>query len=183
MQLASLATPTIAIISDTHLSHGRRFPPACINRLREADAIVHAGDFSTEAALQELRESGPPVYAVHGNVDTPALCQELPLALQLDIDGVSIGIVHDAGPALGRLERMRERFPAVAAVIFGHSHSPLHEMSPHGFQIFNPGSPTQRRRAPTHTMGLARIAAGAIDFRHIHLPEPPAVSKGRRGKA
>jgi putative phosphoesterase len=132
---------------------------------------MHAGDFSTEGTLQELRELGPPVYAVHGNVDTPALCRELPDTLEVDIGGVSIALVHDAGRALGRIERMRERFPAAAAVIFGHSHSPLHEASPDGFQIFNPGSPTQRRRAPTHTMGLASIDAGAIDFRHIHLPE------------
>jgi putative phosphoesterase len=133
---------------------------------------MHAGDFSTESVLGELRELGRPVYAVHGNVDTPTLCQELPASLEVAFGGVLIGMVHDAGGALGRLERLRQRFPEAAAVIFGHSHSPLHEVGAEGFQIFNPGSPTQRRRAPTHTMGMAHILDGAIDFQHVHLPDP-----------
>lgn len=132
---------------------------------------MHAGDFSTEAVLRELRELGPPVYAVHGNVDTPGLCRELRATLEVDIGGVPLAMIHDSGRSLGRMRRLRQRFPAAAAVIFGHSHSPLHEVSADRFHIFNPGSPTQRRRAPTHTMGLARISGGAIDFQHIHLPD------------
>lgn len=151
-------------------------PAACAHRLLAADAILHAGDFSTEEVLRELRELGPPVYAVHGNVDAPALCRELPATLEIEIGGVPIGMIHDAGRTVGRLARMRERFPTAVAVIFGHSHSPLHEVGPEGFQIFNPGSPTQRRRAPTHTMGLARIVDEAIDFKHIHLPDPSPCS-------
>ena len=58
---------------------------------------------------------------------------------------------------------MRERFPDADAVVFGHSHIPLHEEAD-GFQIFNPGSPTDRRRAPAHTMGLARVEGGAVEF-------------------
>ena len=62
------------------------------------------------------------------------------------------------GRRRGRLERMRRRFGDRAdAVVFGHSHLPLHERAADGFQIFNPGSPTERRRAPAHTMGLARV--------------------------
>ena len=69
-------------------------------------------------------------------------------------------MIHDAGPAAGRLGRMRNRFPDADAVVFGHSHIPLHETRD-GFQIFNPGSPTERRRSPHHTMGIARIGAAA----------------------
>jgi predicted phosphodiesterase len=79
-------------------------------------------------------------------------------------------MVHDAGPARGRLERQRARFGDCAAVVFGHSHIPLHETSPDGaFQLFNPGSPTDRRRQPHHTMGEATIASGRITFTLLPL--------------
>ncbi len=65
---------------------------------------------------------------------------------------------------------MRRRFGASAgAVVFGHSHLPLHERAADGFQIFNPGSPTERRRAPAHTMGLARVDGDRIEFELVEL--------------
>ena len=77
------------------------------------------------------------------------------------------------GAADGRLARLRRRFASAEAdaVVFGHSHIPLHERDPAtGFQIFNPGSPTDRRRQPTHTMGQARISEdGAVSFELIDL--------------
>ncbi len=78
-------------------------------------------------------------------------------------------MVHDGGPARGRLGRLRRRFPAADAVIFGHSHIPLHERAQDGFQIFNPGSPTDRRRQPHHTMGLAEVEGGAVRFALVDL--------------
>jgi uncharacterized protein len=51
--------------------------------------------------------------------------------------------------------------------VFGHSHLPLHERTEDGFQIFNPGSPTERRRAPVHTMGMARVEDGEVEFELI----------------
>ena len=67
------------------------------------------------------------LVAVHGNVDSAELRRELPESTAIDIEGATIAIVHDAGPAKGRLARMRARFPDADAVIFGHSHMPLHE--------------------------------------------------------
>ena len=64
---------------------------------------------------------------------------------------------------------MRKRFPEADAVVFGHSHLPLHEQSRDGFQIFNPGSPTERRRAPRHTMGIATVSGGRVAFELIAL--------------
>jgi predicted phosphodiesterase len=79
-------------------------------------------------------------------------------------------MTHDAGPRTGRLERMRRRFGDRAdALVFGHSHLPLNERAEDGFQMFNPGSPTERRRAPRHTMGLARLADGNVRFELIEL--------------
>jgi putative phosphoesterase len=159
----------VALISDTHMPRrGRRLPDACVARLKAADAIIHAGDLMELEVLHELQALGPPVHAVRGNVDSAPLQARLPLQRVLDLDGVRVGVLHDAGPRTGRLERMRRRFSDVQAVVFGHSHIPLHEERG-GFQIFNPGSPTERRRAPRHTMGVATIADGRIAFELVEL--------------
>ena len=162
----------VAIISDTHLPRGdRALPAACVERLRGADLILHAGDLVTAAVLADLRALGPPVEAVHGNVDDAQVRMLLPSARLVNADGVRIAMTHDGGGAAGRLERLRARFADVDAVVFGHSHIPLHERDDEsGFQIFNPGSPTDRRGQPVHTMGLARVGGdGALSFELIEL--------------
>jgi uncharacterized protein len=135
--------------------------------MRSADLIVHAGDFSTEEVLSEFEALGPPVAGVHGNVDSLELQRRLPPERVVELGGISIGVLHDGGPSRGRLERLRRRFPGAAAVVFGHSHMPLRERAPDGFQIFNPGSPTERRRAPGHTMGIARVERGSVSLEHL----------------
>jgi putative phosphoesterase len=159
----------IAVISDTHLPRGsRRLPEECVDRLRAADLILHAGDLMRLPVLEQLESYGP-VVAVHGNVDDSEVCAALPEVTSVDAGAVTIGLVHDAGPAKGRLARLRGRFPDADAVVFGHSHVPLHERAPDGFQIFNPGSPTERRRAPRHTMGIATVVGGQLTFELIAL--------------
>ncbi len=161
----------IAIISDTHLPKGsRRLPDACVERLRAADAIVHAGDLSTLAMLRQLQGYGR-VVAVHGNVDDAGVRAALPATALLDAGGARLAVIHDAGPSRGRLERLRRRFgdAGVDAVVFGHSHIPLHERGADGFQIVNPGSPTERRRAPHHTMAIAHARDGAVRFALVDL--------------
>jgi uncharacterized protein len=152
----------IAVISDTHLPRGaRRLPDACIERIASADLLLHAGDFSTLAVLRELEAIGPPLFGVHGNVDSAELCRLLPEERVVEAAGARIAMVHDAGLSEGRLTRMRVKFGERAdVVVFGHSHTPMHEQAEDGFQILNPGSPTERRRAPRHTMGLIRVESG-----------------------
>lgn len=159
----------LALIADTHLPRGdRRVSERCVDVLRAADLIVHAGDFSRPSVLADLRELGP-VAAVHGNVDSQELRRELPETISLELEDVVLGVIHDAGPAKGRLERLRARFPDAHAVVFGHSHMPLHEEHG-GFQIFNPGSPTERRRAPQRSMGEAKVNGARIEFEQLALP-------------
>ena len=159
----------IAIVSDTHLPRGaRRLPEACVARLRAADLIVHAGDFVTVELLEQLRSLGE-VVAVHGNVDDAAVRAELPLTATVAAGDCTLGVIHDAGAATGRVRRLRARFPGVDAVIFGHSHIPLHARDENGFQIFNPGSPTDRRRSPFHTMGVAWVSGEELTFELIAL--------------
>ena len=152
----------IAVISDTHLPRGaRRLPEACAERIAAADLLLHAGDFLTVDVLRDLEAIGPPLLGVHGNVDSAELRRLLPAERVVEAEGARIAMVHDAGPRAGRLARLRARFGDRAGlVVFGHSHLPLHEQADDGFQILNPGSPTERRRAPAHTMGLIRVAGG-----------------------
>lgn len=149
------------MISDTHAPRRGPLPAVCLARLGAADAILHAGDWSDMATLAMVRGLGRPLVAVHGNVEEAAVRAALPATAELEAGGLRIGVVHDAGPAAGRLERLRRRFPGTLGVVFGHSHIPLHQVAPDGFFILNPGSPTDRRRQPRHTMAEIEIAAGA----------------------
>jgi putative phosphoesterase len=159
----------IAVIADTHMPKGRRaLPDECVARIREADALIHAGDFSAGSVLADLRELCPVVLGVHGNVDDAELRRELPESLSLEVGSRTVAVLHDAGPRQGRLHRLRARFPEADAVVFGHSHLPLHEEE-NEFQIFNPGSPTERRRAPERSMGLLHPEPSGLRFEHLWL--------------
>lgn len=149
----------IAVISDTHMPRGSRaLPAACVERLLAADLIVHAGDVVAASFLDELRALGPPVQAVHGNMDDAQLRSELPEELVVEAAGVRIGVLHIPGPSAGREARLAARFPGCGAVVYGHTHMPQVERHG-GVWILNPGSPTERRRSPDRTM-LELVAEG-----------------------
>ena len=153
----------VAVISDTHLPRGARvLPEACVERLRAADLILHAGDLVSAAFLEELRALGPPVQAVVGNMDEPALRAELPKELVAEAGEARIGMVHIPGPAAGREPRLAARFPGCDAVVYGHTHVPQVERAG-GVWILNPGSPTERRRAPAHTMLELRVTGRDVE--------------------
>jgi uncharacterized protein len=158
----------IAVIADTHLPRGvRRLPPECVRFLSEANLVLHAGDVVAESALAELRSFGP-VHAVAGNMDHEALQATLPKRCVLEIEGVQIGMVHDAGPRAGREERLTAAFPGCSAVVYGHTHVP--QLERHGdVWIVNPGSPTERRSAPGHSMALLRVSDGALEPTLVRL--------------
>ena len=142
----------VAVVSDTHMPRGSRvLPPECVRRLAAADLVLHAGDLVSLAFLTELRAFGPPVEAVHGNVDEPALQALLPQERVVAVEDVRIGLVHVPGPRAGREARLARRFPGCDAVVYGHTHRPQLERV-EGLWLLNPGSPTERRRAPTRTM-------------------------------
>jgi putative phosphoesterase len=155
-----------------------------VRLLRGADLILHGGDFVAAAVLEELRALGPPVEAVQGNMDErghvgwflkksgwvtgllpltrqrsgrhPELKETLPLQRVIEVDGVPIGMVHVAGPRAGREARLAARFPDCEAVVYGHTHVPQVERFQH-LWILNPGSPTERRSAPVHSMLVVTV--------------------------
>jgi uncharacterized protein len=160
----------VAAIGDTHLPRGARLlPEECLRRLRESDLILHTGDHSSLASLEDLRALGPPVHAVIGNVDEPALREQLPEELVVPVGDVRIGMTHVPGPRQGREERLLQRFPGCDAVVYGHTHAPQLERRG-SVWILNPGSPTERRRSPTRTMLELRIQGTTIEPSLIQLP-------------
>jgi uncharacterized protein len=131
-----------------------------VRRLEEADLILHAGDFVASSVLEELRRYGP-VEGVYGNMDDPALRESLPKQHVVEVGGARIGMVHSAGPRAGREVRLVSRFPGCGAVVYGHTHIPQVER-PEGVWILNPGSPTERRAAPAHSLLVVRVDDGQI---------------------
>jgi putative phosphoesterase len=130
-------------------------------QLAAADLILHAGDVCTAEALDEL-SSYAPVRVVLGNNDGPDVASFGAVeTAELDLDGLRVAMVHDAGPATGRLSRLNRRFPGADLVVFGHSHIPL-DQAAGNMRIFNPGSPTDRRRQPAGTVGVLEIDTGRL---------------------
>lgn len=160
--MGMLATVRAMVLADTHAPRRwRRCPPAVAEHLRGADLILHAGDVCTAGVLDELSGYAP-VHVVHGNNDGPDVAAwGAPETLELDLAGLAVAMVHDSGPAAGRCARLRRRFPAARLVLFGHSHIPL-DQAGDGIRIFNPGSPTDRRRQPQGTFGLLHIDDGLL---------------------
>jgi uncharacterized protein len=175
----------IAVLADTHISDitnsakrarpAKGLPKAAYKILTDADAIIHAGDVVGEEFLQALRAIAP-VYAVLGNND---LTLALPQHLELEFERLAIAVIHDSGSSKGRAMRMRKKFPLADIVVFGHSHIPMNvvekdlsppiDVPPKALRLFNPGSPTDRRRQPKHTMGLLTLTSGKAQAEIIHL--------------
>jgi uncharacterized protein len=152
----------VVVLSDTHAPRfWKSCPPAVASWLRAADLILHAGDVCTAKVLEELAGYAP-VRAVLGNNDLAEVAGwGAPPTLEFDIDGLPVAMIHDSGQASGRLRRMRALFPAAELVVFGHSHIPL-DASDASMRIFNPGSPTDKRRQPHRTLGVLEVADGRL---------------------
>ena len=148
------------MLSDTHVSSStsRVLPRAVLEAAATADVIVHAGDFVGPEVLEALSALAP-VHAVLGNNDH-GLVGRLPATTEFDLGGVSFAVVHDSGPTAGRSNRLARMFPTAELVVFGHSHQPWSSPGVNGQWLLNPGSPTQRRRAPTHTFAWVEAGDG-----------------------
>ncbi len=159
----------VVVVSDTHIRRGgtRRLPDSAYPYLDRADVILHAGDIVVGEVLDELRGFAP-VTAVLGNNDVE-LTGILPETVVDDIGGVRVGMIHDSGPSGGRAGRMRRRFPEADVVVFGHSHIPWNTEGLDGQLLFNPGSPTERRAQPHHTLGTLELVDGRVADAKVHV--------------
>jgi putative phosphoesterase len=156
---------SVLVLSDTHIGAGGadKLVRLLGRRLRDAEAILHAGDITDREVLALLSRFAP-TYAVLGNND-----HGLPLPQQriVELRGRTIGMVHDSGDAIGRGPRLHRWFPDADVVVFGHSHLPWNEVDEraedgHRQLHLNPGSPTQRRRAPRCTIAWLDLADGEV---------------------
>jgi putative phosphoesterase len=158
----------VVVVADTHIRRGgsRRLPDAAYAHLERADVILHAGDILVGEVLDELAGFAP-VHAVLGNNDQE-LVGVLPEVVELDLEGVKVAMVHDSGDAAGRARRLRRRFPDAGVVVFGHSHIPWLAPGLDGQVLLNPGSPTERRRQPVHTLATFDVEDGRLVAPGIH---------------
>jgi len=153
----------VAVISDTHTSGmSRTVPFSAWPFLETADHILHAGDVVDPALVDELKSLAP-LTVVMGNCDALDIRDRGATdEARVELGGVKIGMIHDSGLTDGRRARMRARFPDERVVVFGHSHMPVNE-DEDGLLLFNPGSPTWKRRAPFPSMGLLWISNGEVE--------------------
>ncbi|WP_442576709.1 metallophosphoesterase family protein [Microbacterium sp. F51-2R] len=157
-------TTRLLLISDTHIpGRARRLPAAVLREADAADLIVHAGDWVAASVLEELSQHGE-VLGVYGNNDGADLRALLPEVARQTIEGLRFAVIHETGDAKSRERRMDAAFPDVDVLVFGHSHIPWDTVTPRGLRLLNPGSPTDRRRQPRHTMMIATVEAdGRVD--------------------
>ena len=163
-------------MADTHIraGRGRRLPDAVYALLADVDAVLHAGDIVEPALLHEL-EAFAPTHAVLGNNDVGELTGVLSETIELDCDGARIAMIHDSGPTKGRAARMKARFPDADLVVYGHSHIPFDGDGLDGQRLLNPGSPTERRAQPHHTVGLVTVEGGRLTTKILRVdPDPPS---------
>jgi putative phosphoesterase len=165
-----VSTTRIVVTGDTHLGPRRRrpLPAALLAACADADHVLHTGDVTDAALLDELAALAP-LAGVAGNCDGWDVAARLPVEQTVEIGGQLIALVHDPGPERGRRERLRARFAGVRALCFGHTHLPVCD-DRDGFLLLNPGSPTERRRAPWHSYAELTIGpGGALGARIVRL--------------
>jgi putative phosphoesterase len=161
-------TTRLLLVADTHVpKRARTIPDAVRRAASEVDLIVHAGDWVTEAVLDEFLALGP-VLGVWGNNDGDDLRARLPEIARAEIEGVRVAVVHETGAATGRERRMDAAFPDTDLLVFGHSHIPWDTTTPAGLRLLNPGSPTDRRRQPRCTMMTLALAEGTTRDLALH---------------
>lgn len=162
----------LVAVADTHVpKRARELPAQVWAAIDTSDVVVHAGDWVSEALLDEFERRSRRLVAVWGNNDGAELRRRLPEVARVTIGGVRLAVVHETGPRQGREHRADNDFPDVDVLVFGHSHIPWDSVSPNGLRLLNPGSPTDRRRQPSCSYLTARIAAGVLtDVRLHRLP-------------
>lgn len=158
----------IGVVSDTHMPrHGKQLPRALRRGLAGTDIIIHAGDWQTLDVYKQFRAFAP-VEGVAGNVDGPDIADAFGYKKVLQLGGCRIGLVHGhLGRGRTTPERARNAFKDgnVDIIVFGHSHIPFDEHID-GIRLFNPGSPTDKRRQPAFSYGLITLNED-ISIEHI----------------
>jgi putative phosphoesterase len=159
----------IGVISDTHIpKHAPRVPDAALRSFADVELILHAGDLSSLAVLDQLAAYAP-VEAVQGNVELPEVQAALPIKREIVVGGCAIGLVHILGERARYARTARREFPSARVVVFGHSHIPYVEDAD-GLLLLNPGSATVRRAQPHCTVAILTSTDGQPRATILALP-------------
>ena len=159
----------LLLISDTHVpARARDLPAPVWTAVEAADVVVHAGDWVSVDLLDLLEERAARLVGVWGNNDGPPLRERLPEVAHVELAGLRFAVVHETGAAAGRERRCAAAYPDVDVLVFGHSHIPWDTTAVNGLRLLNPGSPTDRRRQPTHTWMTADVVGGALVGPTLH---------------
>jgi putative phosphoesterase len=134
----------------------------------DADVVIHAGDWVCVDALDALEARATRLVGVYGNNDGPELRARLPEVARVELGGVRFAVVHETGSSKGRERRCSAAYPDADVLVFGHSHVPWDSTTATGLRLLNPGSPTDRRRQPTHTWMTAEADGGALAAVTLH---------------
>lgn len=149
----------IGVVADTHVpKRAKNLPKKLLSGLKGVDLIIHAGDWVSVDVVNTL-SSIAPLKGVVGNNDGAEIEKLFPKKQILTINGYKIGIVHGDGVKKTTVARAREAFidDDVDMIIFGHSHKPYYEVVD-GVVMFNPGSPTDKRRQPKYSYGIIELS-------------------------
>src|SRR3954470_294016 len=131
-----MSTPTrLLLMADTHVPPpARALPDPLWRRGREADVVLHAGDWGDVSLLDALESRSRRLVACYGNNDGPPLRARLPEGASVTVGGLPIAVVHETGAAKGREQRCDVAFPDAAVLVFGHSHIPWDTTTPGGLR-------------------------------------------------
>jgi len=151
----------VGVISDTH----GLLRAEAAEALRGVAHILHAGDVGADEVLKELRTIAP-VTAVRGNVDREVWAREIPQTQVVEIEGVSIYILH----ILAELD-LKPEAAGFGVVVYGHSHQPSQSVK-RGVLYFNPGSAGPRRFKLPVTVGKLVIDNGSVRGDIVNLERP-----------
>jgi uncharacterized protein len=160
----------VGVVSDTHMTRmSKALPQALTEEFRKVDLILHLGDWVDMVVYDQLAALAP-VEGIAGNNDGWDIIQKFGERKILQLDGVRIGMVHGHTPYSGKGTdgNALKAFAGeeVDCILFGHSHQPLMR-NENGILLFNPGSPTDKRREPLYSFGILDIENGAVSARHV----------------
>jgi uncharacterized protein len=163
----------LLIIADTHVpARAKDLPAELWAAVREADAVIHAGDWVVPELLDQMETRSNRLIGVYGNNDGAELRRRLPEIARVTLDGVRFAVIHETGGRTGRERRADAAFPETDVLVFGHSHIPWDTASPAGMRLLNPGSPTDRRSQPFCTYMTGAIESGSLASVTVHRLPP-----------
>ena len=146
-------------MADTHVRTLKELPQELLAAIREADYVVHLGDFTSMELLNDLKKSGN-FYGILGNHDDLNLHSELKLMEEVEIGGKKLGLIHGLIVPIASRRRMRRNFynngNRIQAILYGHTHIPTIKLE-NGVFFFNPGSVAGKFPAPIKSFGRLTI--------------------------